>query len=211
MITLLLLFWTNCYIRSIKNNKNKTFNSTFTYSFLSAFSLYRYEFVTYSFPSLRKTFFHILCKEGHLFFYSVTKSCPTFCNPMNLQHTRLPLFFTMSQSLLKFISTELVMLSKHLILCCPLPLLPSIFPSIRVFPMSWLFASGGQSIGASASVLPMSIQDWFPLGLIGLLSLLSKGLSGVFSSTTIWKHQFFGTQPSLWSTSHIRTWLLEKL
>ena len=69
--------------------------------------------------------------------------------------------------------------------------------------MSWLFASGGQSIGASASasVLPMSIQGWFHLGLTGLISLLSKGLSRVFSSTTVQKHQFFIAQPSLWSSS----------
>ena len=71
------------------------------------------------------------------------------------------------------------------------------------FPISWLFASGGQSIGASASasVLPMNIQDWFPLGSTGLISLQSKGLSRVFSSTTVQKHRFFGTQPSLWSNS----------
>ena len=79
-------------------------------------------------------------------------------------------------------------------------------------PVSQLFASGGQSIGASAStsVLPMNIQGWFPLGLIDLISLLSNGLSRVFSRTTIWKHQFLGIQPSLWSICHIRTWLLEK-
>ena len=71
-------------------------------------------------------------------------------------------------------------------------LLPSIFPSIRVFPMSQFFASGGQSTGASAlaSVLLVNIQDWFPLGLIGLVSLLSKGCSGVFSRTIVQKHQF---------------------
>ena len=63
-------------------------------------------------------------------------------------------------------------------------------------------------IGASVSVLPMNIQDWFPLGLTGLISLPSKGLSTVFSSTTVWKHQFFGAQPYLWSNSHIHTWLL---
>ena len=85
-------------------------------------------------------------------------------------------------------------------------------PPSRSFPMSWLFSSGGQSIRASASVsiLPMNIQDWFPLGLTGLISLLFKELSRVFSSTTIWKHQYFVTQPSLWSNSHIHTWLLEK-
>ena len=87
-------------------------------------------------------------------------------------------------------SIESVMPSNHLILCHPL-VLPSIFPSIRVFPMSQLFASDGQSIGASASasVLPMNIQDWFPLGLTDWISLLSKGLLRVFSNTTIQKHQ----------------------
>ena len=91
-------------------------------------------------------------------------------------------------------SVELVMPSKQLVLCHPLPLLPSIFPSIRSFLISQIFISGGQSIraSASASVLPVNIQGWFPLGRTGLISLLSKGLSRVFSSTTIWKHQFFG-------------------
>ena len=84
------------------------------------------------------------------------------------------------------------------------------FPASGSFPVSWLFASGGQSIGASASVFPMNIQGLFPLGLIGLMSLLSRGLSRVFSCTTIQRHQFFGTQPSLWLNSHIHTWLLEK-
>ena len=81
-----------------------------------------------------------------------------------------------------------------------------------LFPVSWLFASGGQSIGASASasVLPMNSQDWFLLGLTGLISLQSKGLSGVFSTTTVQKHQFFGPQISLWSNSHIHTLLLGK-
>ena len=83
------------------------------------------------------------------------------------------------------------------------------FPPSRSFPMSHLFTSGGQSIGALASVLPLNIQGWFPLGLIGLISLLSKGLSRVFPNTTVWKHHFFSTQLSLWSTSHIRSWPLE--
>ena len=77
---------------------------------------------------------------------------------------------TISQSLLKFVSIESVMLSNHLILCHPLPLLPSIFPSIRILPNEWLFVSGGQSIGVSASVLPMNIEGWFPLGFTGLSS-----------------------------------------
>ena len=116
------------------------------------------------------------------------------------------LSFTVYQSLLKFMPLELMMPSSHLILSLPLQLLPSVLPRFRVFPMSWCFASGGQSIGvsASASVLPMNIQDWFPLGWI---SLLSKVLSTVFSNTTV---QFFSAQLFLWSKSHIHTWLLEK-
>ena len=89
---------------------------------------------------------------------------------------------------------------------------PSIFPSIRVFSVSQFFAPGGQSIGVSAwaSVLPMNIQDWFPLGWTGWISLQSKGLSRVSSNTIVQKHQFFGAQLSLWFNSHIHTWLLEK-
>ena len=85
------------------------------------------------------------------------------------------------------------------------------FPASGSFPMSQFFASGGQSIGVSpsASVLPMNIQDWFPLGWTGWISVQSKGLSRVFSSTVVQKHQLFDPR-SLWSNSHIRTWLLEK-
>ena len=120
------------------------------------------------------------------------------------------LSFTISQRLLKLMSIESVMPSNHFILCCPLLLLPSIFSSITIFPMSWLFLSGGQSIGASASasVLPMNIQGWFPLGLTGLISLQSKGLSGVFSSTIVRRHQFFSVLTSLWSNSHNCMWPL---
>ena len=123
------------------------------------------------------------------------------------------LSFTISWSLLKLMSIELVTPSSHLILCCPLFILPSIFPASGSFQMSQFFASGGQSIGASvsASVLPANIQCWFPLELTGLISLLSKGLSRVFSNTTAWKHQLFGPQHSLLrSNSHIHTWLLGK-
>ena len=86
------------------------------------------------------------------------------------------------------------------------------FPASGSFPVCWLFTSGGQSIGvsASASILPTNIQRWFLLGLTGLISLQFKEFSRVFSSTTVRKHQFFGAQPSLWSNSHIHTWLLEK-
>ena len=90
------------------------------------------------------------------------------------------------------------------------------FPASRSFPMNWIFVSGGQSIGASAlaSVLPINIHGWFPLGLTCLISLKlyneNKGPSRGFFNTTVQKHQFFGTQPSLWSISLIHTWLLEK-
>ena len=89
---------------------------------------------------------------------------------------------------------------------------PQSFPASGSFPMSQLFASGGQSIGVSAltSVLPMNTQDWSPLGWTGWISLQSKGLSRVFSNATVQKHQFFRAQLSLWSNSHIHTWLLEK-
>ena len=122
------------------------------------------------------------------------------------------LSITISQSLLKLMSIELAMPSNHLILCHPLILLPSIFPSIRVFLMSQLFTSGGQSIRASASssVLPMNTQDWHPLGWTGWISLQSKGLTRVFSNTTVQKHQFFTAQLCSQSKSHIHTWPLEK-
>ena len=116
------------------------------------------------------------------------------------------LSFTVSQSLLRPMSIESMMPSHHLIPCHFLLLLPLVFPSIRVFSRSWLFASGDQNIGvsASASVLPMNIQGWFSLELTGLISLLSRWLSRVlFSSITVWKHQFFSAQPSLRSNSHI--------
>ena len=117
------------------------------------------------------------------------------------------LSFTISQNLLKLMSVESVMPSNRLTLCHPLLLLPPIFSASGSFPMSRLLASGGQSIGASASasVLPMNIQDWFPLGFTGLISLQFKGLLRVFSNTTVQKHQFFSAQPSLWSNSHIHT------
>ena len=127
------------------------------------------------------------------------------------------LSFTIFQNLLKLMSVELVMPSNHLILCHPLFLLPSIFrASVGSFLMSRPFVSGDQSTGAStsASVLLMNVQDWFPLGLTALISLQSKGLSSIFSNTTVQKHQFFSAQPSLCSNFHICTywkyWLLGK-
>ena len=118
------------------------------------------------------------------------------------------LSITNSWSLLKLISSELVMPSSHLILCHPLLFLPSIFPSIGVYskesvllirwPKCWSFS------------FSISSSNWFPLGLTSLISLKSKGLSKVFSNTTVQKHQFFDAQLSLWSNSHIHIWLLEK-
>ena len=87
---------------------------------------------------------------------------------------------------------------------------PQSLPASETFPMSQLFVWGGQSTGVSASVLPMNTQDWSPLGWTGWISLQSKGLSRIFSNTTVQKHQFFSAQLSLWSNSHIHTWLLEK-
>ena len=86
------------------------------------------------------------------------------------------------------------------------------FPASGSFPMSHFFTSGGQSIGASAaaSVLPMNIQDWFPLGWTGFISSMSKGFSRGFSGITVLRHQFFSAHSFLWSSSHIHTWLLEK-
>ena len=131
------------------------------------------------------------------------------------------LSFTISQSLLRLMSIESVMPSNHPILCCPLLLLPSVFASIRVFSKNWLFASGGQSIGtsASASVLPMNIQGWYPLGLTGLISLLSKGLSRVFTSWATWeahgstyitlKHKTASTQKCSWAIKNTECWRID--
>ena len=107
---------------------------------------------------------------------------------------------------------ELVMPSNHLILCRPLFLLPQSLPASESFPVSQIFASGGQSIGVSvsASVLPKNTQDWSPLGWTGCISLQSKGLSRVFSNTTVQRYQFFGAQLSSQSNSNIYTWPLEK-
>ena len=143
---------------------------------------------------------------------SVAQSCPTPCDPVDCSKPGLPVH----HHLLELAHTHVhwvhdAMQPSH-------PLSPPFssclqsFPASGSFPLSQLFASGGQSIGVSASVsvLPMNIQGWFPLGWTGLIFLQSKGLSRVFPNTTVWKHQFFSAQPSLWSSSHIHTWLLEK-
>ena len=139
---------------------------------------------------------------------SIAQLCPTLCDPMDCSMPGFPVLHHLP---------ELTQTHVHWISDAIQPSDPLLSPSPafnlsqhQSFLMSWLFASGGQSIGASASasVLPMNIQDWFPL--TDYISLQSKGLSRVFSSTTVQKHQFFSTQPSLWSNFHIHTWLLEK-
>ena len=134
-----------------------------------------------------------------------------FVTPWTAAH-QTSLYITNSQSLPNLMSIESVMPSNYLILCRPLRLLPSIFPSIRVFPNEsalcirlpkyWSFSF--------SSVLPMNTQDWFSVGSTSWISLQSKELSRVFSNTTALKHQFFGAQLSSQSDSHIHTWLLEK-
>ena len=114
------------------------------------------------------------------------------CDPMDCSN-QASLSITNSRSSLRLTSIESVMPSNHLILCRLFSSCPQSLPASGSFPMGQFFASGGQRIGASASasVLPMNIQDWFPLGLTDLISLQSKGLSRVFSNMTVQKHQFF--------------------
>ena len=143
-------------------------------------------------------------------FSSVAQLCPILCNSMDCSMPGFPVhhqFPELPQThvhwwYLPTISSSVVPFSSCL----------QSFPESGSFPVNQFFISGGQNIGALAlaSVLPVTIQDWFPLELNGLISLQSKGLSRVFSNTTVQKHRFFGAQLSLWSKSHIHTWLLEK-
>ena len=141
----------------------------------------------------------------------VTKSFKILCDPMDCN---APGFTYPSPSSGVYSNSYPLSQWYHLTIsssAMPLFCLQS-FPAWVSFPMSHFFASGGQSVGdsASASVLPMNIQSWFPLRLTGLISLQSKGLSRVFPNTTVQKHHFFSPQPSLWSNSHIHTWLLKE-
>jgi len=130
---------------------------------------------------------------GSYQFSSVTQSCPTLCDLMDCSMPGLPVHHQ-TRSSLKLMSIESVMPSNHLILSHPLLLCLQSFPASGSFPMSQFFASGGQSIGVSASawVLPMNIQDWSPLGWTGWISLQSKWLSRVFSNITV--HHFLGAK-----------------
>jgi len=118
-----------------------------------------------------------------------------FATPWTIAH-QASVSFTISQSLLKPLCIESVMPPTISSSATPFSSCLQSFPASGSFLMSWLFTSGGQSAGAPASVLPMNIQGSFPLGLTGCISLQSKGLSRVFSNTTVQKHSFFGTQPS---------------
>ena len=131
-------------------------------------------------------------------FSSVAQSCPTLCDPMDCSTPGFPIHHRIlepTQTHVHCVSDAI----SHLIFCYPLLLLLQSFPASGSFQMSQFFAWGGQSTGVSASafVLPMNIQDWFPLGWTTWISLLSKGLSNLFSDTAVQKHQFFGTQLSL--------------
>ena len=151
----------------------------------------------------------ILCKRSVQFSCSVISDS---LRPHGLQHARLPCPSPTTGACSNSCPSSW---------CCH-PTIPSSvipfssclqsFPASGPFSMSQFFESGGQNIGVSAStsVLLMNIQDWFPLGLTGLISMKSNGLSRVISNTTVQKHQFFSVQPSLWSNSHVHTWLLEK-
>ena len=147
---------------------------------------------------------------SNLEFSSVTQSCPILCDPMDCSMQS----FSVHHQLPKPAQTHVHRASDAIQLFYPLSppffCLQS-FPASVSFQISQFFTSGGQTIGvsASASVLPMNIQGWFPLGWTGWTALQSKGLSSVFSNTTVQKHQFFSTQLSLWSNSHTHTWLLE--
>ena len=140
-------------------------------------------------------------------FNSVAQLCPTLCNPMDCSTSSFPVHHQLPELAQTHVHqvSDAIQPSHPVI---PLSFCTQFFPASGSFLISQLFTSGGQSIGisASVSVLPINIQNWFPLGLAGLISLQSRGLSRVFSNTIVWKHQFFGAQLSLWSNSHIHTW-----
>ena len=156
----------------------------------------------------------MIAPVANVFMFSSVQSLSRvwlFVTPWAAAH-QASLSITNSRSLFKHLSIESVIPSNHLILLIPFSSCLQSFPESGFFQMNQLFASGGQSIevSASTSVLPMNTQDWSPLGWTGWISLQSKGLSRVFSNTTVHKHQFFGAQLSSQSNSHIHTWLLEK-
>ena len=151
-----------------------------------------------------------MCK-GRIISVQLLSRVWLYATPWTAAH-QASLSITNSRSSLKLMSIESVMPSSHLILCRPLLLLPPVHPRIRVFSRSQLFSWGGQSTGdsASVSVLPKNTKHWSPLEWTSWISLQSKGLSRVFSNTTVQKHQLLGAQLSSESNFHIHTWPLEK-
>ena len=163
------------------------------------------------FMRLNKTFYKVQGLNIYQFSSVQSSVLSDSLQPHESQHA-MPPCPSPAPSLLKLMSIESVMPSNHLILCRPLLLLPPIPPSIRVFSSESTLHMRWPSTGvsASASVLPVNTQDWSPLWWTGWISLQPKGLSRVFSNTTVQKHQFFSTQLSSQSNSHIHTWPLEK-
>ena len=196
--------WTNCMFNFSFNLSTKIFHIQ---------SCNKYILTIFgTIPSTKNTANIRALKLFFSQFSSVAQSCPTLCYPMDCSTTGFPVDHQLPE----------IAQTRPLSQRCHLSISSSVvtffsplqsFPASGSFPVSHFFASDGQSIGvwASTSILPVNIwQHWFPLGFTGLISLLSKGLSRVFSNTTVQKHQFFSTQLSLWSNSQIHTWLMEK-
>ena len=142
---------------------------------------------------------------------SVTQSYLTFCDPVDCSMPG----FSVLHNLPEFAQTDVYWVGDAIQLSHPMLfplLLPSVLPSIRVFSNESALRSSGWSAGtsASASILPMNIQSWFPLELTGWISLQSKRFSNIFSNTAVWKYQLFNAQLSLWPNSHICAWVLDK-
>ena len=207
----------NTYIGRSRNSKSCLYHSNWHFYFQIMFTL-----TNLTLKKLQNWLLYI-CSAMPCIISSIRKFSKCISSVQSLNCVQLfatpwitacqaSLSITNSWSLPKLMSNESVMPSSHLILCCPLLLLPPIPPSIRVFSnestphMRW----PNIGVSASASVLQMNTQDWSPLGWTCWISLQSKGLSRVFSSTTVQKHRFFGAQLSSQSNSHIHTWPLEK-
>ena len=162
-------------------------------------------------PLVMTVFYRMLLHLNSVQFSSVAQSLPTLCDPMNRSMSGLPVHHQLPELTQTHVHGVSDAIQPSHPLSTPSPPAPN--PSQhQSFPVSQLFAWGGQSTGVSAltSFLPKNTQDWSPLEWTGWISLHSKGLSRVFSNTTVQKHQFFGTQFSSQSNSHIHTWTLEK-
>ena len=170
------------------------------------------EIVKHSEVSQKEEKYHILAHVCGMVLLSSCSVMSDSLQPDRLQHARLPCPSLSPRACSNSCSSSRWCHTSISSSVAPFSSCLQSFPASGSFLMSHLFASGDQSIGvsASASVLPVNTQDWSPLGWTGWISLQSKGLSRVFSNTTVQKHQFFSAQPSLWANSHMHTWLLEK-